>query len=663
MFISTHNRYNLLIATFTLLSVVFSSCSNRQNEPLNDIISDSTFVSDQLHHADKIAESQPDSALSIYMNVVQLTNKWLNGFSELDDPPLWLLRNKALSHRGIGVINTNSGNFQKAFDELEMAQQLIERYQTSSPFDYKTDIVTLLNSMGVIQKKLGQYPDALATYQKAVSIAEENNDDESVAIFYTNTGNIYQEIGDSDKAYEYIKKAIDLHNQNNNDRGVAISSLTLANILNSQGKFNEARPYYIKALTFCEEQGYNSHVGLIKSNLGVLEKRLGNLSQAKIYFDSAIENLTKVGNRQGLALVYGNLADLAISQSKYPEAIIYATKQLEEAKQSDALVNQRFALKHLSKSYAALGNYQKAYENHLLYSQIHDSIVSLDSRNEIARLEAVYQDQKKMEEIDYLANLSEALKKKNRFKNFLIVSISLLLVLSILLAFTWIRNSKLKSEREQLNLEQKLLRSQMNPHFLFNSLSAIQNMVIRADKMVAAGLLASFSQFIRFILDGSRTNLIPLNREIEAINLYLDLQKVRFPNLFTFKIEVSIEDDPSEVLIPPLIIQPFVENSVIHGFPKNQNDGELIVQIYQSEGNLCCRVKDNGVGMEESKVKREGSHKSVATKITLERLNLLRKRYKCNASFEYEKLQEGEKGTSVLITLPFIFSNEEEKWR
>ncbi|PKP36672.1 MAG: hypothetical protein CVT98_07285, partial [Bacteroidetes bacterium HGW-Bacteroidetes-15] len=363
---SAFKDYQIPFVFLTLLPILTSSCSSKQKESLGGILSDSTFVNEQLHIADRIAESQPDSAFTIYRNTIQITNKWLIEYGEQLTPPLWTLRNNALSHRGLGVINTNSGNYQDALNELDTAQQIIERYQNNYPSDYKKDIVTLLNSIGVVQKKSGLYAEALETYQNAVSIAEEINDDESVAIFYTNTGNIYQEIGDLDKANEYIKKAIDLHTKNNNTRGVAISSLTLANILNTQRKYNEARPYYIKALEFCEEQGYSGHVGLIKSNLGVLEKRLGNLSQAKIYFGSAIDNLTKAGNRQGLALVYGNLADLAISQSKYSEAIIYATKQLEEAKQSNALVNQRFALKHLSKAYAALADYKQAYDNHLL---------------------------------------------------------------------------------------------------------------------------------------------------------------------------------------------------------------------------------------------------------------------------------------------------------
>ena len=136
------------------------------------------------------------------------------------------------------------------------------------------------------------------------------------------------------------------------------------------------------------------------------------------------------------------------------------------------------------------------------------------------------------------------MEKQNRTKNYLVVSLSLLLLSSILLAATWIINSKINAHRKQLALEHKLLRSQMNPHFLFNSLSAIQNMVLRVDKMQAAGLVASFAKFIRFILDSSRENLVPLDKEIEAINIYLDLQRVRFPNLFTNEFIVEVDDDP-----------------------------------------------------------------------------------------------------------------------
>jgi LytS/YehU family sensor histidine kinase len=229
----------------------------------------------------------------------------------------------------------------------------------------------------------------------------------------------------------------------------------------------------------------------------------------------------------------------------------------------------------------------------------------------------------------------------------------------MLLAATWVRNHKLKANRKQLMLEHKLLRLQMNPHFLFNSLSSIQNVIIRSDKMEAATLVANFSKFIRFILESSRSNLVPLDNEIEAINIFLDLQKVRFPNLFSHSIQVDIDELASEVLVPPLIVQPFVENSVIHGFPKDRNDGKLDIHFFRSNGNLCCRVKDNGIGFKSNFHKKEGTHKSLATQITTERLELISKRYNRKASLVYEDLGDNEQGTSLLITLPLLFNDLE----
>jgi LytS/YehU family sensor histidine kinase len=175
--------------------------------------------------------------------------------------------------------------------------------------------------------------------------------------------------------------------------------------------------------------------------------------------------------------------------------------------------------------------------------------------------------------------------------------------------------------------------------------------------MEAATLVASFARFIRFILESSRNNLVPLDNEIEAINIFLDLQKVRFPGLFSHTVKIDIDEDPSEVLVPPLIVQPFVENSVIHGFPKDRNDGEILIHFFKENGNLCCRVKDNGIGIETSSQKKEGTNKSLATQITTERLDLINKRFKCNASLRYEPASNNEPGTSVLITLPLLFND------
>jgi tetratricopeptide (TPR) repeat protein len=607
--------------------------------------------------ADSLASIRPDSAIQLYRKIVDVSTIRLNRFSDTDTTRAELVRSKALAQRGIAVAFSNTGRLTDALSLIDQALLEIEAYRYILPSLYYHDYTALANSKGVFQKKLGNYSDALKTYQDAVSIALQYNDSASIAIFHTNTANIYQEIGEPEMALEYISKALDLHKKQGNDRGVAVTSLTLANILNSSGQFAEAFPNYQTALNFCETNGLTGNVGLIQSNLGVLEKRLGNYADAEEYFLKAEENLEKAGNKQGLALVYGNLADLEIERQSWGKAINYASSQLAIAKQTSTLVNQRYAYKHLSKAYAAMGNYWEAYHNHLQYSSINDSIISLEKRNEISRLEAVFQDERKTEEINHLASLSAALEKKNTTKNYLIISISMLLLATILLAFLWIYSAKLKSKQQRLILEHQLFRSQMNPHFLFNSLSAIQNMVYRADKLVAAELVASFAKFIRLILDSSRSNLVPLQSEIEAINLFLDLQKVRFPNLFNYSITLDTQTDVADIMIPPLIVQPFVENSVIHGFAKDRTDGMIQIKFVEANNSLYCEVIDNGIGISKAKEKKEGTHKSLATQITRDRLSVLCKQLKCRANFEYEDIDSDGGGTRLTLKLPLLFSD------
>lgn len=634
-------------------------CRNIESQPSSKTENDSTQILQLIQTGDNLYESNPDSAISLYDQALGLAAHFIGGKPSNSDSYQWGLKQIALSHRGIGVSNTAKGELQKSLDEINIALSYVSQYETSNPDAFAKDYVAILNSKGVVQKRLGFFKDALETYHLAQTIASKHNDSLSVAIFLTNAGNIYQEIGDTDKALEYINNALELHTKLKNQRGIIATNLTLANILNTKGELEKARPHYIAALNFCIEQNLHGYVGLIQSNLGVLEMKLENFQLALDFFNNAIVNLNKVGNRQGLALVYGNLADLHIGKGEYSKGIEFAKKQLAEAKQTQGLVNQRYAYKHLSKAYSGLGNYKLAYENQLLYTSLNDSIMSVEKRKEISRLEAVYQDEKKREEIKYLENLSTLLANKNRLQGIMLVSISLLLITTVLLTATWVRNSKLKANRKQLMLEHKLLRLQMNPHFLFNSLSSIQNVIIRSDKMEAATLVANFSKFIRFVLDSSRSNLVPLDNEIEAINIFLDLQKVRFPNLFTHTINIDIDEDSSEVLVPPLIIQPFVENSVIHGFPKDKNDGKLDIHFFKSNGNLCCRVKDNGVGFTSNIHKKEGTHTSLATQITAERLELISKRYKCKATLVYEDMGDNAQGTSLIITLPLLFNDIE----
>ena len=249
------------------------------------------------------------------------------------------------------------------------------------------------------------------------------------------------------------------------------------------------------------------------------------------------------------------------------------------------------------------------------------------------------------------------------FQNILIAIMTL--VISFFVARQIIRrNNKLAQERTDLNqriAETKLeaLRSQMNPHFIFNSLGAIQYYIQNNEKNIAAKYLSKFAKLMRQFLEASKHERVSLHDEIETLSLYLELEKLRFEDKFVYEIEVDEDIDLYDFEIPSMLIQPFIENALLHGVNHLESRQGLIqMSIDKVEGGILCVVNDNGVGRaktEEIQRKSVKKHKSRATQIINERLAVLKKDEDLEIDIKYiDKIDDAGQamGTMVKIFIP-----------
>jgi PAS domain S-box-containing protein len=219
--------------------------------------------------------------------------------------------------------------------------------------------------------------------------------------------------------------------------------------------------------------------------------------------------------------------------------------------------------------------------------------------------------------------------------------------------------SERKKAEEQIdNLKQRVLRSQMNPHFIFNSLTSIQSFVLRNDAAMASKYLNSFARLIRLILESSRYDLISLKDEISILKYYLEIQEMRFSNKFTFHFEVDPELDLEQIKIPPMIAQPFIENSIEHGIQHLDKMGELHIRLIKEGSRMLFELRDNGIGREASQILNKENvfaSKSVSTKIVNDRITALNKYAKEVISYNIVDLKDENNqaiGTQVLISIP-----------
>ncbi len=246
------------------------------------------------------------------------------------------------------------------------------------------------------------------------------------------------------------------------------------------------------------------------------------------------------------------------------------------------------------------------------------------------------------------------------------ILLSLIIIISIVSYIFYYQLNRIKKKEKEKTifnkklseLEMKALRSQMNPHFIFNAINSIQNYIVKNESRIAQDYLAKFARLIRNVLESSKHENIPLNEEIETIKLYIELEQLRNPSKFTFSLTIQEGLQLNNFLIPPLILQPYIENAILHGLmPLAENNGKLIIKIEKRENKLIFIIDDNGVGRKraaELKQKKQLFHRSMGLSVTEDRIKLITNLEKEQSSIaiedKFNSMGEAD-GTRVIIII------------
>jgi LytS/YehU family sensor histidine kinase len=217
--------------------------------------------------------------------------------------------------------------------------------------------------------------------------------------------------------------------------------------------------------------------------------------------------------------------------------------------------------------------------------------------------------------------------------------------------------AKAALQQRAKELEVQALRSQMNPHFIFNCLNAINRFILGHETEAASDYLTKFSRLMRMIMNHSRHSTVTLAEEIEMLQLYLEMERLRFKDAFDYRIDLEEDLDTDDIRIPPLLIQPFVENAVWHGLMNKEDRGSLLIRLRVEGDLLTCIVRDNGVGRKRAgllKSKSAEKHKSMGMQITAERMALLTGPDEAQPFFRIEDLYDengAPAGTQVTLAI------------
>lgn len=356
-----------------------------------------------------------------------------------------------------------------------------------------------------------------------------------------------------------------------------------------------------------------------------------------------------------LFLSYSDLCSYFLSEKMTDSGLFYLKKCENYIRKYPGLVDEQSVMlykKNLVSYLFASKQYVKAEAQQEALLQASRSFYEAENARAIAEMSTVAELQAKDKSISNL-NTTVGLAQQKLQDNRLwlaVTALTTLLALSLVFLLYYVqRQRKLRTENEKTQLEQRLLRTQMEPHFIFNTLSALQSFVRFDEKEKALKYLNKFSFLLRSSLELSRESYVALNQEIETLENYLSLQQMRYDSAFEYQLTLEDgQEDLGSIYIPPMLMQPFVENALLHGIDPNGKNGKINIDFAFRKTLLVVTISDNGKGIGASA--GGSNHKSLSTTISKERLEIMAEETGLPAGIVIRsKINEG---TEIIITIP-----------
>jgi tetratricopeptide (TPR) repeat protein len=522
-------------------------------------------------------------------------------------------------------------------------------------------IIFSLNDLGVAYRRLDKPRIALDYHLKALELSDRFKGDPLVAqrsacVALNSIGNINMSLNQPEQALEMFNESLIREKKINNELGIAINLQNIGGAYQNMNQPDVALTYFKNSLQINEK--LNSMVGraICLNSIGEIYLKKNEPIEALKNFNMALVFAEKTKDEYYISQTHANLGKAFLNLNR-PDL---AQQELEKFNKIAIKINSGLLIKDsyqlLSVYYEKKGNYRLALENYKTSVGCNDSIVNEKNTRYLNELQTIYEAKKKEQQIELLTAENEI---KNQRAIILLIVILTILVFTVFIYFSQIK----RTEQQKTELKLKLFRSQMDPHFIFNALGSIQSFMYQNEQGKAASYLGQFSSLTRSVLKNSNKELITLEEELETLKNYIEIEKMRKRDCFQYALEVDENIETCFVYVPPIFLQPFVENAIQHGFAKKDcTQGLISIKIKQKPKSILINITDNGQGINASlKNKKESSHQSMGMKIFRERIRLIERKYKKTVKFEVFDLSEKNTeltGTSVNIDFPLIEPND-----
>ncbi len=624
----------LLCSNLSTFSITNFEDVNPQTEKINEFLDSSVKYRN---------ESLPQSILFCQQAIQK---------AEITQDPNLL--SKSYKTQGINYFYT--GNFDSAFVYYEKSIPYFEAINS------KVDVGKVLGNIGLLYRKQGKYDKALEYYLNNLKIYQEADYQKGLGSVYNNLGNLYFENSDLNTAEKYYQYALQNFKKFENIKEIANAYCNLGAVSELKEEYKLSLNYYNKSLYENSKVGNILFESKLLFNIGFLLHSQAELDSAFLYVRKAETIRTQVGDIDGIVSAKLELGRIALDQQKYKLAEKELLASDSIAKTNNLLKWREETLKYLTVVYQTTGNFKNAFFNQNEMILVRDSLNSIQSNIRFEELSLAYEAETKEKELELLQQKSQIQHLELAKKNAWIIILMIVMILGAVAIIVSLRINRLRVDHKIMDLRQKVLLTQMNPHFLFNSLTAIQSFILDKKNKEANNYLSKLASLVRGILENSRKEFVSLRTELETLKDYIDLQKLRFEKEIRYDFEIDENIDQDQILVPPMLAQPFVENALIHGMLRTNPNAQIKVKISPNKEMdiLRFQIKDNGIGIDAAtKLSAAKIHKSIATSIALDRVKIYNFKSAKKMHFEItdlKHLDSKSQGTLVCYSIP-LFRN------
>ncbi len=567
-----------------------------------------------------------------------------------------------------------------------------------------------LNIQALCYRRKEAYTKAIFLFEEALESYRQGQDLLGEMKVLANMGRVYADIGVYAKAFDYQMMSLELKKKYGTPENIANTMMSLGIIWRAQNRNEQAWDYFQQALNIYKEAGNRLREGAVLNQMAMIKRDEKEYGRALDYHRQASNLFRSIGDTLRSADVLNNMGNLYEIQGINTKAYSYYRQSLDISEKSNSYairtrgnlaavclqlgydkecreqldkmlplldkvsksyIDRKNAYKVLVAWHEKKDNHKKANAYREKAEAMKDSIFNEKMSRQIAEMQARFDLERKNEQLSAQKQQITVLEqKKAADKKLRIALCAGGLLLIILLGFIYHRYKEkqksaviLESKSREIaimnkELEKRMLRAQMDPHFIFNSLNSIQYLITANDRMAALKYLSKFSKLLRQTLENSVSHSVPIIDEIRVLEHYLQLESLRFDDKFRYEIDLDHNLDIHTIEIPFLLLQPYVENAIVHGLVPKQGKGHLKLKIKCGGTFLLCSIEDNGIGRTEAhhiQSQKRRNYPSRAMSVTKRRLELINKDKEEKTSVEVIDLFDAmnrPNGTKVKIKIP-----------